>query len=50
MPRLEDVDMVEEAVKVTAEMQMKNWVENHDCVWPESQMKKMFHERGTDHL
>ena len=44
MPRLEDVDMVEEAVKVTAEMQMKNWVENHDCVWPESQMKKMVQE------
>lgn len=42
--------MVEEAAQVTAEVQMKNWVENRDCVWPESQMKKMFHERGTDHL
>jgi len=47
---LEDGDEVEEAAKVTEEVQMRNWVENHECVCPESQIKKMSQERGSDHL
>lgn len=37
---------MEEAAKMTEELQMKNWAGNHECVWPESQMKKMVQEKG----
>lgn len=42
---LEGGDEVEEAAKMTEELQMKNWAENHECVWPESQTKKIFQEK-----
>lgn len=43
---LEDGDEMEAAAKVTEELQVRNWVENRECVCPESQMKK----RRSDHL
>lgn len=47
---IEDGDEEEKAAKVTEGLQVRNWVENDECVCPKSQNEENISGKESDHL